>query len=222
MKLKGQLSYKGGASLRLKHSFSKQHYRAARYFSEEAAHIENSSTNLSKVDGSKHRAYVAGAILFAVAALEAFINEFYLEALDRNKNNILSGLDDSQLSALAKQWGTFNRFLSALKKYQEAFKSVGQKEFDRSRNPFLDANSLIDLRNALVHYKPEWDDEAKVHQKIEVRLHKKFSLNTFSNSKSLWFPHQCLGAGCAKWSVDTVESFMSKFCKVLGIPNRFK
>lgn len=220
MKLKGQLNFKGGVSLRLKHSFSKQHYRTARYFSEEAAHIENSSTNLSKVDGSKHRAYVTGAILFAIAALEASINEFHLEALDGNKNT-LSGLNDSQLSALANQWVTVEP-LPVLEKYQEVLKSVGQKEFDRGRNPFQDTDLLIYLRNALIHYKPEWDDEAKVHQKIESCLHKKFSLNTLSNSKSLWFPHQCLGAGCAKWSVDTIESFMSEFCKVLEIPNRFK
>lgn len=222
MKLKGQLNFKGGVSLRLKHSFSKQHHWAARNFSEEAAHIENSNTELSKVeDVRKHRAYVTGAILFAIAALEASINEFYQEALDGNKNT-LSGLNDSQLSTLAKQWVTFNSHFSVLEKYQEALKSVGQKEFDRSRNPFQDTSSLVYLRNALIHYKPEWEDEAKVHQKIEVRLHKKFSLNTFSNPKGLWFPHQCLGAGCAKWSVDTIESFMSEFCKVLGIPNRFK
>lgn len=221
MKLKGQLNFKGGVSLRLKHSFSKQHYRTARYFSEEAAHIEDSSTNLSKVDGSKHCcAYVTGAILFAIAALEASINEFYLEALDENKNT-LSGLNNSQLSALANQCVTVES-LSVLEKYQEALKSIGQKEFDRGRNPFQDTDSLIHLRNALIHYKPEWDDEAKVHQKIQARLHKKFSLNTLSNSKSLWFPHQCLGAGCAKWSVETIELFMSEFCKVLGIPNRFK
>ena len=221
MKLKGQLNFKGGVSLRLKHHFSKQHHWTARNFSEEAAHIENFSTNLSKVDGRRHRAYVTGAILFAVAALEASINEFYLEAQDRDKNT-LSGLNDSQLSVLANQWVNFKPFFPVLKKYQEALKSVGQKEFDQSRNPFEDTDSLVYLRNALIHYKPEWDDEAKVHQKIKARLHKKFSLNTFSKPKSLWFPHQCLGAGCAKWSVDTIESFMLEFCKVLGIPNRFE
>lgn len=220
MKLKGQLNFKGDVSLRLKHSFSKQHYRSARYFSEEAARMENSSTNPSKVDESKHRAYVTGTILFAIAALEVSINEFYLKALDGNKNTLL-GINDSQLSALASQWVTVESFC-VLEKYQEALKSVGQKEFDRGRNPFQDTDSLIYLRNALIHYKPEWDDEAKVHQKIEACLHKKFPLNTFSNPKGLWFPHQCLGAGCAKWSVDTIESFMSEFCKVLGIINRFK
>jgi len=220
MKLNGKLNFIGNVSMRVKHSFSKEHHWAAKNFSEEATHIENSSMNLSKVNENKYRAYVTGTILFAVAALEASINELYLEALDRNKTT-LSGLNDSQLTALTNQWVTVER-LCVLEKYQEALKFSGQKEFDRGKNPFQDADSLIDLRNALVHYKPEWDDEAKVHQKIKVRLEKKFSLNPFSNPKGLWFPHQCLGAGCAKWSVDTIESFMSEFCNILGIPNRFK
>jgi len=226
MKLRGQLSFTGGVSLRLKHSFSKQHHWAARYFSEEVARIETSSTKLSEQDKRKHRAYVTGAILSAVAALEASINEFYLEAQDRNKNT-LSGLTDSELSALVNKWTTVKcsnkRFerLFILDKYQEALKSVGRKEFNRGGHQYQDADSLIYLRNALVHYKLEWDDETKVHSNIEARLKSKFLLNTFSDVKSLWFPHQCLGAGCAKWSVDIIELFMSEFCKVIGIPNRF-
>jgi len=228
MKLRVQSSVTIGGSLRLKHIFSKQHHWAARYFSEEADRIENSNMKLSekKLDARKHRAYVTGAILSAVAALEASINELYLEAQDRNKNT-LSGLNDSELSALVNKWTTVKcsnkRFerLFILDKYQEALKSVNKKEFKTGEYPYQDAASLIYLRNALVHYKPEWDDEANVHSTIKARLKGKFRLNTFSDMNSLWFPHQCLGAGCAKWSVDVIELFMSEFCKVIGIPNRF-
>jgi len=219
MNLKGKINFKGGVSMRVKHSFSKQHYSAASYFSNEAKKIENSNANLSKLDLSKHRTYITGTIFFAVAALEASINEFYLEVIDRNKNT-LSSLNDTELSDLANIWKDVET-KAILDKYQEALKSLGKKEFDRGRNPFQDTDSLITLRNALVHYKPEWDDETDVHKKIETRLHKKFSLNTFSKPKNLWFPHQCLGAGCARWSIDTIESFMSEFCKALGIVNRF-
>lgn len=77
MKFRGQLSFTGGVSLRLKHNFSKQHHWAARYFSEEVARIETSSTKLSEQDKRKStaRAYVTGTILSAVAALEASIFE---------------------------------------------------------------------------------------------------------------------------------------------------
>jgi len=220
MQLKGKISFKGGVSMRVKHSFSKQHYSAAKCFSNEAIQIESSSTSISEEDLSKHRAYVTGTIFFAVAALEASINEFYLEALDRNENT-LSGLNNNQLSILSCKWENIES-LPVDEKYQEALKSLGKKEFDKGRNPFQDTVSLIDLRNALVHYKPEWDDETDVHKKIKIRLHKKFPINTFSKPKNLWFPHQCLGAGCAIWSINTIESFMSEFCKAMGIINRFK
>jgi hypothetical protein len=216
--LSGKLDFSGDLAARVKHSFSRQHFSAAEFFSEEASRIESSGPDQSEVERSNHRAYVTGAIFSAVAALESSINELYLEAKDKDKT-ALAGLTDADLSALEGEWASVES-QPTLEKYQEALKRLGRPELDRGSNPFQDADSLIYLRNALIHYKPEWDDETKIHAKIRARLNKKFALNTLSDPNSLWFPHQCMGAGCAAWSLDTTRAFVVEFCKRMGLAPR--
>ena len=80
------------------------------------------------------------------------------------------------------------------------------------------SRALGKIRNALIHYRPEWDNEQKEHKKLKERLSGRFALN--KHGAGLWFPHQCLGAGCAAWATNQAESFMTDFCQRLGIPNR--
>ena len=216
--LSGKLEFSGDLAMRVKHSFSRQHFSAAEFCSEEASRIESSGTDQSEVERSNHRAYVTGVIFSAVATLESSINELYLEAKDKNKT-ALAGLTDADLSALEGEWESVESN-PTLEKYQEALRILGRPELDRGNNPFQDADSLIYLRNALIHYKPEWDDETKIHAKIRARLNKKSALNTISDPNSLWFPHQCMGAGCAAWSVDTTRAFVVEFCKRMGLAPR--
>ncbi len=205
--------------MQVKHSFSRQHFSAAKHFAEAGESLEKSIRQPQHADRTKHRAYVTGAVLSAVAALEASINELYLEANDQNKM-ALAGLSDPIIANLATEWSNVEPY-ELLDKYQAALKTAGNPEFDRGSLPFQDVDSLVYLRNALVHYKPEWDNEAKVHAKLRSRLHSRFPLNPFAASSSLWFPHQCLGAGCARWAVESIEQFMADFCLRMGIPRRF-
>src|SRR5262249_45431182 len=92
--------------------------------------------------------------------------------------------------------------------------------FKPGEDPYQSANNVIKLRDALVHYKPEWDDESGQHQNLENRLRAKFALNPYAPTGSLWFPHQCLGAGCANWAVAKTRSFSDEFCVRLAIPRR--
>ena len=79
---------------------------------------------------------------------------------------------------------------------------------------------MVTLRNALVHYRPEWDDHLDVHQVVRDAVEGRFALNPLAGSKSLWFPHQCLGAGCAMWATDQVASLVKEVTNRLGIPSR--
>ncbi len=163
--LGGKLEFSGELAMRVKHSFSRQHFFATEFFSEEASRIEGLGPDLSEAERSNHRAYVTGVVFSAVAALESSINELYLEAKDKNKT-ALAGLTDADFSVLESDWESIES-QPTLEKYQEALGTLGRTQFDRGNNPFQDADSLIYLRNALVHYKPEWDDETKIHAKID-------------------------------------------------------
>jgi hypothetical protein len=124
-----------------------------------------------------HRAYVVGAIMTSVASVEALINEFYLDAVD---NHLGAILDTNQQSLLAELWKPLEqKRVRILEKYQIALAAIKSNKFDISRGPYQDVSLLIDLRNMLVHFKPEWDNAPKKHKEIEEKLRGKFELNPF-------------------------------------------
>jgi hypothetical protein len=76
------------------------------------------------------------------------------------------------------------------------------------------------MRNAIIHYHPEWDDELDTHGDLQVRMKGKFKENALADRNSLWFPHVCLGEGCALWSIENAVALMTELCSRIGIPNR--
>jgi hypothetical protein len=202
----------------VKHNFSKQHFAAARFFASEARAVEAASTAPDELVKTKHRAHVTAAILSSVAFLEASINELYLSARDRD-STVLPTFDTALFQRFGLFWEQVETF-PILKKYQLALLLAGKDPLDRGASPYQDGESLVKLRDCLIHYKPEWDDETRQHQKLENRLKKRFDLNPYAAKGSLWFPHQCLGAGCAEWAVATTRAFSDEFCAQLAIPRR--
>ena len=206
-------------SLRIKHSLSKQHLRAARMFADRGRDLEcRIGSEPGEPERVEHRAYVAACILSAVAFLESSINEFYLEAVDGG-GEALKGLPPPTFALLAQFWLEIEQS-AILHKYQTALLLGGVEKFERGAGLYQDAESAVKLRNALVHYKPEWDDEQGIHQNLERRLAGRFPVSPFASTGALWFPHVCLGSGCAHWLVETVSQFSNEFCSRLKIRSR--
>ncbi len=213
------MDFSATLTLKQKHRFSTQHLRAAALFASDADQHETATTESEPPDEShltRHRACVTATILSAAAFLESSINELYKSVIDGEQNF-------SQLpTELFKEvWEVADGAkFPILKKYQTALAMAGKKCFAKGDQHYQDAESLIKLRDILMHFKPEWNDEGGNHQKLEQRLSNKFPLNRYFGQQDLWFPHQCLGAGCALWSVDTARGFSDKFCSRLGIDQR--
>jgi hypothetical protein len=79
-------------------------------------------------------------------------------------------------------------------------------------------NSVIDLRNTLMHYEPEYQEKSSGEQQgtVLTKLRGLFPEHPVPRSK-VFFPEQCLSAGCANWSVIVAADFADEFCKKLGI-----
>jgi hypothetical protein len=208
---------------KVKHDFTEQHFRAARFFADCAANLESEPCGTDpegQIKKSQHCAYVVGAISSAVMGLEACINQIYLDACDRDYNK-LGGLDETAIALLAEWWPHLEAIhVDTLLKYQHALLVASKTALPKGESPYQDAESLVLLRNVLTHYKPEWDDAPKQHGKVRSRLEGRFSCNALYPDAYLWFPHRCLGAGCASWAVRTTEVFVQTFCARLGIQNR--
>lgn len=149
--------------------------------------------------------------------MEAAINEVYLDAVYDTQEDVARGRKHC-LNALAECWFDVEH-KPILQKYQIALEKCGTERFDPGAEPFQSANDLELLRNALVHFKSEWDGAAGTHLKLEKRLRNRFAesqLRTHFRGKRAWFPHRCLGAGCARWACSSVRVLHEQFCVRVG------
>jgi hypothetical protein len=184
--------------MRLDYSF--HHYHTAKYFCSRLHEIELSTTRADIHVTIQHQAYASDSVLSSVAFLESAINPFISDA----DTNVQTGM------ALSNLW-PFVEKQRILDKFQFTLAAACRPMFDKGQPPYQDAALLIHLRNALVHFKPEWDDELQDHLKIETQLRNKFPLNPLPGDLDIFFPKKCLGHGCAQWSMDTAEKFIAEF-----------
>lgn len=196
---------------------------------------------------TEHKAHAISAIFASVSFLESTINKFFLvdvaeqlekvinkffanttssedidmyKPLDRHASQLL--LIDMPKSGLAgKDYGPVHE------KFDGALASCGKDKFDRSKFPYQDVTLLVNLRNALVHYKPEWitvfttgmDLPEKVDDKKLEQLRKKYIPRSpfIPGPERLFFPQQCLSHGHAKWAVNTSLQFADEFFKKMSM-----
>ena len=156
--------------------------------------------------------------MFSVAFLEASINQLFIQSKDENASESLK-LGRPIVDLLATLADIVER-APTLQKYQVALTAAGKQPLRRGEQLYQDVESLVKVRNAIVHYRAEWDNEAGDHRALEHRLNGKFRLNGLVSPNTLWFPHRCLGVGCASWGVDAATNFSQEFCHRLSIPQR--
>jgi len=164
------------------------------------------------------RSYVSSAVLLSTGTIEAAVNEFFVDAVERS--DWLQELGESTLRLLAVLWEEWlrDKRVGTLAKVQIALTTTGNKKFDKGKAPYQDADNLFFLRNSLVHFVPEWLSSQKRHKKIEERLrHYSFSPSPFAEKKSGFFPEQCLGADCACWAVQTAYEFVLAFYERMNV-----
>lgn len=199
--------------IRQKSAFAVQHLMAAARFSRMCGGIE--IANAGKPLGSffdEEIACVSAAVMLATASLESNINEYFSE-VESSFPDLSESMRENIFELIEKK--------SILEKYQYALTFKGKTKFPIDKQPYQDTNTLIRLRNALVHFKPEWHDEQEEHKKLEKQLVGKFPINPFIGENGVFFPQQCISYGCTQWAVTTALRFMEKFSELSGLPFRF-
>jgi hypothetical protein len=202
------------AKLSVRSNLAAWHIIAAAQFARESAAIE--SANIGKPFGEFYQniaSCVMGSVLSSVAALEARINELFKDAS--------TTISEQSPELNAAIWDVLEQKANILDKYDLALLLKGRSTLVKGVASYQNASALIALRNALVHFKPEWDHEDGTHKKLETRLANKFALSPFLGQGDAFFPKRCMSHGCADWSVRTTLGFMTHFCKQAGLPDRF-
>ncbi|RZN36921.1 MAG: hypothetical protein EF813_06160 [Methanosarcinales archaeon] len=210
-------------TLSLKTDFSGHHMLSAAHFARQSAIIEkNYKDEITEELRAEHRAYVTGAIIVSVASLEATINEVFIRAIDDDDDDLFKDFDPTIPKVLAEFW-TWDivKRSPVIEKYRCVLSVANKEAFDCGSSPYQEMDNLIKLRNALVHYKPEWDTDLKNHKRIENRLKSRFNINPFSHDNNAFFPKKCLGHGCAEWSVKSTIEFIEDFYRRMGFPPKW-
>jgi hypothetical protein len=201
--------------LRQKSAFAIQHLMAAARFARMCGKVE--LENADKPLGNFYNeeiALVSATVLLSVASLESNINEFLSEP-----QNLFPQLNPEGCSVLVRLFEKEN----IIDKYQKVLVIHGIEPFEPGADPYQNVDVLIKLRNALVHFKPEWHDEQIEHRKLGERLRWKFALNPFiPEGTGVLFPQRCMSYGCAKWAVESSLAFMKAFSERMGVPFRFE
>lgn len=198
---------------------SVQHFYSAHHFAETAHALESRDPgDISPEEKWWHRAYVTGSVFSAAAFLEASINELYREFQDVSESGH-PRLPSRAKAVLKRVWPDVTGS-PVLHRYQVALSIADADSYNESKPPFVDADSLIRLRDALLSCTPEWDDSQGKHRTLEKRLRAKFPPNVLVSADVPWFPDRCLGSGCASWAVKVAQTFSDDFCRRMGIPAR--
>jgi hypothetical protein len=207
-----------------------QFVQSAAYFTREAKKRELNGAPPSKPDYLRHQSYVIGAIWMASGFLEAYINELFSDAAE-DCREFLNPLEKEVIDLLGRMWKRGiprTARYPILEKYEVFLDLAHKKAFDRGVAPYQDVQVMIDLRNALMHYEPEWMPDGgtaplqptDVH-KLEKRLKGKFKINPLTGAGNPFYPDKCLGHGCAKWCVESSMSLVDGFCETLGTKPTF-
>jgi hypothetical protein len=192
-------------------NLSAQHMLGAARFSRSVGEIESKHAGEQFGEFWDEILQLSSACVFAsVAALEAYANELFF---DRAKN--FPGFSSPLLDRL---WETFER-KSLTEKFEFALLLRSKPLMNANTSPYKDIAALVALRNGLIHFKPEWDDEATRHEDLSNLLRGRFAPSPFL-SERLLFPRRWATHSCTKWAVESCLAFCEEFERLAGLDPR--
>ena len=184
-------------------NFALQHLLGAARFARQAWQVERS--NAGQPFGSFFEELIhlaTAAITLSVSSLEAFANELFADGTQQFPSFSTEILN--AVWALAEE-------RPFMEKYDLALTLHSVAPFDKGLAVYQNVDALVHLRNALIHFKPEWDDAQVKHKKLSARLQYKFAPSPFLPAHEPLFPRGCMSHGCAEWAVKSVADFLTDF-----------
>jgi hypothetical protein len=148
------------------------------------------------------QSHAVATVLTAIAGLEAYANELFVDHPQVFPN--------IRADVMGKLWELYEQ-KATIDKYEFALFLLQASRLDRGANPFQDVKALIALRNALVHYKPEWSDEQVEHAKISKLLAGRAAASPFFLTTEPLFPRAWASHGSTRWAVSSVVAFIQTF-----------
>ena len=205
------------AQVRVKAHLAAFSLAAATDFAREALELEDRYGQPGVIPPERHRSAVLASVVLAAAFVEGGVNEICRQAVDRDRD-VWTNYGEAELSRLSDSWELLEEQRTpTLRKCQVVLDVLRKPQFPQGEEPYQSAVGVFAVRNAIMHFKPEWDTERENHASLEQRLKGRFPLNRFVVASHRFFPHAALGAGLARWTCLSGIAFMTDFVARLGI-----
>lgn len=93
------------------------------------------------------------------------------------------------------------------------------ERLDRRTAIYQDFDACIRLRNWIVHNRPKpVGHDLEEPNLSKVLRSRNFASNTLMKCQgNVWFPDHALGAGCAKWAIDSARAFADEWMRRLNL-----
>ena len=205
-----QVNFTGSATLRTRTNLAIHHLFAACRFASRVALIERD--NVGQPFGEFWEEILHNALAVAtltVASIESHANEMYFEGAI-----LAPGLNP----AAAAEFAEIIDAESIVRKYSVALAFRSGKRLNPGNLPVQNADALIKLRNAIVHFRPEWSGEQDKHDKLSKILQYKFKPSPFFPNEPV-FPRAWASHAFCVWSLKTAVQFLEHFYVEVGIPS---
>jgi hypothetical protein len=192
-------------TLRTRHNLAIHHLMAAALYARNVYAAEN--RHRGEPFGAHFeeiRWQVMACVMMAVAAVEAHFNERMQDL----------GVDNDFLKLIERK--------GILERHDLYLWFTDRPRLDFGATPTQPFADLVELRNALVHFHPEWDDDDDLHARLDRRLAGKFATSPFLEPSAVFFPMRCMSHGCAVWSVRVAREFGDGFAEQIGVEPRFR
>jgi hypothetical protein len=154
---------------------------------------------------------IAG-VFSVVAGLETYSNELFI--------NRATTFPDLPLKLLDEMWPDFERkpviakFVSILHLRDETQKITGKR-------PCQDIADLVELRNALMHFAPEWSYQKDDHADISTQLAPRFEPSEWYVGQPM-FPKGWVTARALEWAISSAVKFVDEFQLKATLPDRLE
>lgn len=152
--------------------------------------------------------YSLGVAMLSVAALESYANEMYFEGAVLTPG--VNAVAAAEISEIVDRE-------QILKKYAIALSITSAKRLDMGSSSVQDAAILIRLRNAIVHFRPEWFDDQDQHDKLSKQLASKFQPSAFLPNEAI-FPRAWASHSFTVWALRSTVAFLDHFHSEAGLP----
>lgn len=167
----------------------------------------------------KLRGLAMMAVVSAVGFVESFINEIFLAVNEPLPIQSVQGIAPGAATAMKNLWNASPSIERAvvLDKYQAALKAAGKSQAMPKGDQICQrVQAVVDLRSALLHYKPTWQGSTAHH--FQSSPLGKLPANP-QLTAGPWFPNQILSADCAEWSCNVCVELVDEWSGHMGLTN---